>query len=184
MDAVATIYGHHVETSCASFEETPPSATEMHERFLDLGKRDLPYLVAETGDRIIGFAFAGPYKERSAYRFTVEDSIYVAPNLGRQGVGTLLLEALIRECTLRGYRQMMAVIGDSGNRASIALHAKLGFRTVGTAANVGFKFERWVDIVYMQRTLGQPNKALSKSWPAGNSQPHQSPPTLTCHTTT
>ena len=121
-----------------------------------------PYLVAEDDGGILGYAYAGPYRARPAYRFTVEDSVYIAPEAQRHGLGRLLLERLITESEARGYRQMIAVIGDSAPDASIALHAALGFRLIGTFAAVGFKFDRWLDTVLMQRPLGHgaENKSL------------------------
>src|SRR5690606_1155716 len=113
---------------------------------------------AESEDGVIGFAYAGPYKERPAYRFTVEDSVYVAPTALKRGVGRLLLQAVIDRCTALGARQMMAVIGDSGNTASIGLHQRLGFTHIGTARGLGFKFGRWLDVVYLQRALDNPNE--------------------------
>jgi phosphinothricin acetyltransferase len=113
-----------------------------------------PYLVAEEADEVLGYAYAGPYRARPAYRFTVEDSVYIAADAQRRGLGRLLLERLIVEGEARGYRQMIAVIGDSAQHASIALHAALGFRLIGTLQAVGFKFGRWLDTVLMQRPLG------------------------------
>lgn len=160
IDAIAAIYAHHVETSCASFEEVAPGVAEMRRRFEAVRARDLPYLVADIDGVIVGFCYAGVHKERSAYRYSVEDSIYVAPGVEGLGVGTRLLSTLIQGCARKGYRQMIAVIGDSGNAPSIALHRKLGFQPIGTAEGIGFKFGRWVDIVYMQRALGDAGVAV------------------------
>ena len=154
--AVTEIYAHHVEHGTGTFEEQPPSAKTMRERWQALVSNGYPYLVAATHeptDPIVGFAYAGPYKPRSAYRYTVEDSVYVAPGFSGKGVGRQLLKAILRQCSDDGYRQMIAAIGDSANQASIALHHKLGFEPIGTAQAVGWKFGRWLDVVYMQRSL-------------------------------
>jgi L-amino acid N-acyltransferase YncA len=116
--------------------------------------RGLPYLVAEVEGAVLGYAYAGPYHTRSAYRFTLEDSIYVAPHAVGRGIGRTLLAELLDRCTALGYRRMLAIIGDSGNAASIGLHAAAGFRHVGTLPSVGLKFGRWLDVVLMQRPLG------------------------------
>jgi L-amino acid N-acyltransferase YncA len=153
--AITRIYDHAVRHGTASFELDPPDADEMARRLDALSAGGFPYLVAEAGDEILGYAYAGPYRARPAYRFTVEDSVYIAPAAQRQGLGRLLLDRLIVESEARGYRQMIAVIGDSANHASIALHAALDFRMVGTFEAVGWKFGRWLDSVLMQRPLGQ-----------------------------
>ncbi len=150
---ITGIYLHHVLHGTGSFEEIPPSQDDMHERMQTLLDGGYPYLVVEVDGQIAGFAYAGPYKLRSAYRFTVEDSIYVSPEFARQGIGSTLLSNLIHECKKSGFRQMMAVIGDSDNHASLSLHERHGFKQLGVAKNIGFKFERWLDIVYMQRSL-------------------------------
>jgi phosphinothricin acetyltransferase len=137
-----------------SFEEEPPDLAELMRRRADYLSRRLPYLVAEIDGRIVGYAYAGPYHRRPAYRWSVEDSIYVAPTTQRRGIGRALLERLIAEAEMGGFRQMIAVIGDSANLASIELHRAAGFRMVGKFANVGFKFGRWLDSVLMQRPLG------------------------------
>jgi phosphinothricin acetyltransferase len=152
--AVRDIYAHAVAHGTASFELTPPDVAEMaarRQKVLDAGG---PYLVAERDGVVIGYTYAGPYRPRPAYRFTVENSIYVAPNRAGQGIGRRLLDALVEASTALGYRQMIAVIGDSANAASITLHARAGFRMIGTFEAVGFKFGRWIDSVYMQRALG------------------------------
>jgi phosphinothricin acetyltransferase len=152
--AIQAIYAHHVLYGLATFEEIPPDAAEMSARRADILARGLPYLVAEDAGHVLGYAYAGPYRLRSAYRFAVEDSVYLDPAATGQGLGARLLARLIEDCTVAGARQMLAVIGDSGNAASIAVHARAGFRHAGTFAAVGFKFGRWVDTVLMQRPLG------------------------------
>lgn len=154
------IYAHHVRHGTASFEETPPTLAEFAARHADIRARGLPYLVAERDGILLGYAYAAPYRARSAYRHTLENSIYVAPEAGRQGVGHALLGALLARCEAGPWRQMVAVIGDSANAASIALHARCGFRHVGTLEAVGFKFGRWIDSVLMQRPLGEGGRSL------------------------
>jgi L-amino acid N-acyltransferase YncA len=153
LPAIAAVYVQHVLTGLASFEETPPSVEEMTERWRALSSRGLPYIVAIIDERIVGYSYAGPYRGRSAYRFTVEDSVYVAEGSGGRGVGSALLAALIERCRTGPWQQMVAVIGDSENHASIGLHRKFGFRHVGTLQRVGFKFGRFIDSVLMQRAL-------------------------------
>ena len=153
MPAVQVIYAHHVLNGLASFEEEAPDVAELRsrrERVLALG---LPYLVGEIGGEVAGYCYATPYRTRSAYRYTLEDSVYVREGCGGKGLGEALLRELIARCEKGPWRQMIAVIGDSANVASIALHRKLGFREAGTLASVGFKFGRWVDSVLMQRAL-------------------------------
>ncbi len=154
LPAIQAIYAHHVTHGLGTFEETPPGAEEMAARRLAIVERGLPHLVAEADGRILGYAYAGPYRPRPAYRYTVEDSVYVAPEAVRHGVGRALLTALIEFCEAGPWRQMVAVIGDRGNTASIALHAALGFHEAGHLRAVGFKLGRWVDVVIMQRALG------------------------------
>lgn len=151
---IQQIYAHHVLTGLGSFEEVPPTADEIARRRAEVVSQGLPYLVAETGGRIIGYAYAGRFRTRSAYRYSVEDSIYVAPEAQHRGVGRKLLDELIRRCTQFGARQMVAVIGDSDNRASIGVHIAAGFSEVARLPAIGFKFGRWVDCVMMQRALG------------------------------
>lgn len=157
--AIQAIYAHHVVTGLGSFEEEPPTVEELRRRHSDWTARGLPYLAADIGGRVCGFAYAAPFRPRSAYRNTVEDSIYVDPAFQRQGIGATLLSDLIERCTALGYRQMVAVIGDSANRGSIAVHRRAGFREVGTLHAVGRKFGRWVDSVIMQRSLGEGDQA-------------------------
>ena len=152
--AITEIYRHHVLTGLGSFEEEPPELAEMSRRYAEVTARLLPYLVAEADGRVAGYAYAAPYRPRSAYRDTLEDSIYVAPWALRRGAGDLLLARLIVLCTQGAYRQMVAVIGDSGNAASIGLHLKHGFRRIGTIEACGYKQGSWVDSVVMQRALG------------------------------
>jgi L-amino acid N-acyltransferase YncA len=151
---ITRIYGQAVREGTASFEIEPPDETEMARRQQELFAGGFPYLVAECDCAIVGYAFAGPYRARPAYRWTVEDSVYIDPQRQGRGVGRALLERLIVEAQTRGFRQMIAIIGDSANAASIELHRVLGFRMVGTFDNVGFKFDRWLDSVLMQRPLG------------------------------
>jgi phosphinothricin acetyltransferase len=154
LPAITAIYAQHVLTGLASFETDPPALDEMRRRFDALASGGFPYLVATIGARVLGYAYAGPYRTRPAYRYTVEDSIYVAPDAVGRGVGRALLSRLVSECEQRGYRQMLAVIGDSGNAASIGLHRACGFEMKCVLDAVGFKFDRWVDSVIMQRALG------------------------------
>ncbi len=154
MPAVQAIYAHHVRTGLGSFEEVPPSLDEMRKRRAEILANGLPYLTAERDGVIAGYAYAGKFRPRSAYRFSVEDSIYVAPDAQRLGIGGRLLNELIERCTGLGYRQMVAVIGDSANYGSIGVHAAAGFAEVARLPAIGFKFGRWVDCVMMQRPLG------------------------------
>lgn len=151
--AVAAIYGHHVLHGLASFEETPPDVAEIERRWQVALDSDMPYVVAELDDAVIGFAYCSTYRPRPAYRYTVEDSVYVASGMAGRGAGRAMLATLIERCTLAGFKQMVAVIGDSGNDASISLHVRLGFHQVGVLQDIGFKHNRWVDTVLMQRSL-------------------------------
>lgn len=152
--AVCAIYSHHVLTGLASFETEPPTLAEMTRRFDAISSAGYPYLIASHAGRVLGYAYANVYRTRPAYRFTVENSIYVAHDAVGRGVGRALLSRLIDECAALGYRQMLAVIGDSGNAASIGLHRACGFQMTAVLDAVGFKFGRWVDSVLMQRPLG------------------------------
>jgi len=152
--AVTSIYARHVLHGLASFEEVPPSLDEMRSRRASVLQLGLPYLVAELEGRIVGYSYATSYRARPAYRYTVEDSVYVEDGLNGRGIGTALLTALIARCERGPWRQMLAVIGDSGNAGSIALHRRLGFAPAGNLVAVGFKLGRWVDSVFMQRALG------------------------------
>ncbi len=160
MAHVRRIYAHHVENGLASFEEEVPSEDELVRRRSDVLGRDLPYLVAELNGAIAGYAYAAPYRVRPAYRYTVENSVYVDHALARRGIGSALLDALVARCAAGPWRQMIAVIGDSANAASIRLHERAGFRTIGIFTSVGFKFGRWVDSVLMQRELGAGDRTL------------------------
>ncbi len=151
---ITKIYAVAVEHGTASFEIQPPSEAEMATRLKILLDRGFPYLVAEASGGVAGYAYAGPYRERIAYRHSVEDSVYVHPRVARRGIGRLLLTELIAQSQQRGFRQMVAVIGDSAQTPSIELHRALGFRLVGTFTNIGFKHGRWLDTVLMQRELG------------------------------
>jgi len=158
---ITRIYAHHVRCGLASFEDDPPSETEMAHRFADVGMRGLPWLVAAAGDGTVrGYAYAMPYRLRSAYRYTLEDSIYVAPDWLRRGMGGALLARLVERCAAANYRQMVAVIGDSANEPSIRLHGSLGFDRVGLLPSVGFRHGRWIDCVLMQRHLGPGDASL------------------------
>jgi phosphinothricin acetyltransferase len=152
--AITAIYDHAVRHGTASFELEPPDTAEMVRRHRALVDAGFPYLVAEADGTVAGYAYAGAYRPRPAYRFSVEDSVYVAPALHRRGVGRALLAALIAEAEQRGFRQMVAIIGDSAQAPSIELHRAAGFRMIGAVENVGFKFGRWLDTVLMQRALG------------------------------
>jgi L-amino acid N-acyltransferase YncA len=158
--ALAAIYGHHVVHGFGSFEESAPSAETMIERWAAITARGLPYLVAEVDGAVAGLAYAGPYRPRSAYRFSVEDSVYISPAHQGQGLGKALLTATIDACEAMGLRRMLAFIGDSGNAGSIGVHRSCGFRHAGVLEGVGFKAGRWLDVVVMERDLaGDPGAA-------------------------
>src|SRR5579871_6967655 len=153
MAAVREIYAHYVLHSLATFEETPPTLDEMFSRRRASIELGLPYLVAERAGEMVGFAYAAAYRPRPAYRFTIEDSVYVAEGQRGLGIGSALLGELIMACERGAWRQMLAVVGDSANLASIALHRRFGFELIGTLPSVGFKFGRWVDTPILQRAL-------------------------------
>src|SRR3981081_2209222 len=155
LPSVTEIYEHAVRYGTATFELIPPDLAEMTRRFKALMDGGFPYLVAALEGRVIGYAYARPSRPRPSYRFTVENSVYLAPAIHRRGIGTQLLQRLIAECEARGYRQMIAVIGDSANAGSIGVHSRNGFTMIGTHPDVGFKFGRWLDTVMMQRALGE-----------------------------
>ena len=155
LPAIHAIYTHHVMHGLASFEEVPPALEEIRRRFEEVTKQGFPYLVAEEKGEILGYGYCSLYRTRSAYRYTLEDSIYVKQGMQGKGVGKALLKELIARSEALGYRQIIAVIGDSANAGSIKLHASLGFVRAGVLRSTGFKFGRWVDSVYMQLPLGQ-----------------------------
>lgn len=153
LTAIQAVYAHHVLHGTGTFEEVPPAVAEIAARRAAVRAADLPYLVAELDGAVAGFAYATPYRPRPAYRYTVEDSVYVADGLGGRGIGTALLAELVRRCEAGPWQQMLAIVGDSGNTGSIALHRSLGFEEVGTLRLVGFKFGAWLDTVLLQRPL-------------------------------
>ena len=154
--AIQSIYAHHVLHGLGTFEAEPPDAAEMRARFDAITASGFPYLVAEDpAGRVIGYAYANLFRTRAAYRYTVEDSIYLAPDAMGRGLGKPLLQQLVTHCTALGLREMLAVIGDSANTGSIGVHRACGFMHVGTMTGVGRKFDRWVDVVVMQRTLAR-----------------------------
>ena len=163
--AVAAIYSHAVLHGTASWEIEPPGEAEMLRRFEAVQAGGYPYLVATRDGELLGYAYAGAYRPRPAYRHTIEDSVYVADGQAGRGIGRALLAGLIQRCEAGPWRQMVAVIGDSGNTASIALHEALGFSQVGTFRSTGFKFGRWVDTVLMQRALGPGDTVPPAPWP-------------------
>jgi L-amino acid N-acyltransferase YncA len=160
LTAVTDIYEHAVRYGTATFELAPPDLSEMTRRFQTLTNGGFPYLVAALDGRVVGYAYAGSYRPRPAYRFTVENSVYLQPAIHRRGIGLQLLRGLITDCEARGYRQMIAVIGDSANAGSIAVHTRCGFQMIGTHPNVGLKFGRWLDTVMMQLALGDGGTTL------------------------
>ena len=160
LPAITAIYAEAVLFGTATFELVPPDLAEMARRHTEITSDGFPYLVALLDSRIVGYAYASHYRTRPAYRFTVENAIYLAPDSHRRGVGTRLLQRLIDDCERLGFRQMIAVIGDSANAGSIGVHTKTGFQTIGLHPDVGFKFGRWLDIVLMQRALGGGGRTL------------------------
>jgi L-amino acid N-acyltransferase YncA len=152
--AITAIYAHAVRHGTASFELEPPTEAEMTHRMQAVLDGKFPYLAAEIDGKLAGYAYASLYRTRPAYRFTVENSVYVAPDMHRRGIGKALLERLIEECTARGYRQMIAVIGDSDQAASIGVHKACGFEPAGNLKSIGWKFGKWLDTPLMQRPLG------------------------------
>ena len=152
--AITAIYGHHVLNGTGTFETEPPSATDMAARRADVLAKGLPYLVAETDGQVVGFAYCNWFKPRPAYRFSAEDSIYVAAGTHRKGLGRALLAELCLQAERAGVRKMLAVIGDSANAGSIGVHSALGFTHAGVLKSCGWKFERWLDVVLMEKVLG------------------------------
>ncbi len=164
--AITGIYTHHVLHGTGTFETEPPGVADMTARRADVLSKGLPYLVAEQDGKIVGFAYGNWFKPRPAYRFSVEDSIYLAPDLHRKGLGRALLAELLARCEAVGIRKVMAIIGDSANAGSVGVHRALGFTQVGTIASCGWKFGAWRDIVIMEKTIG-----------AGDTQPPLDRPT-------
>jgi phosphinothricin acetyltransferase len=164
MAAVQAIYGHHVRYGLASFEDDAPNVEEITRRWQDVVAKQLPYVVAEAAGEVLGYAYAGPYRTRPAYRYTLENSVYVREGVQQRGVGQAVMRVVLAECEARGYRQMIAVIGDSANEGSIRLHERLGFQRVGLLTAVGYKFGRWVDSVLMQRSLGEGMASPPTHW--------------------
>jgi L-amino acid N-acyltransferase YncA len=158
--AITAIYSHHVANGIASFEIDPPGEDEIRRRRRDIINRGFSYLVAEHQGEVVGYAYASPYRLRPAYRYTAENSVYLHPSWTGRGIGRQLMSVLLADCEARGLRQIVAVIGDSANQASIALHRRLGFVMVGTIRSAGYKFGRWVDTVLMQRSLGDGDRTL------------------------
>lgn len=154
--AIAAIYAPHVSEGTASYESIPPDAGEMAMRIAAIQAQGFPYLVAERAGQVLGYAYGSPFRSRPGYRFTVENSIYVAPEAQGAGVGRALLKVLIDQCTRAGYRRMVAVIGDGSNEGSVGLHRALGFELAGTIPGLGVKHGRWLDWVMMVRPLGDP----------------------------
>ena len=152
--AIAAVYGHHVLHGTGTFEETPPSDSEVATRIAAVRALGLPYLVSEDDGRVTGFAYASAFRPRAAYRYTAEDSVYIHPDHLGRGLGKALVGEVIGACAARGIRQLVAVIGDSANAGSIGLHRSLGFDHAGTGRGFGFKFGRWIDVVWMQKQLG------------------------------
>jgi phosphinothricin acetyltransferase len=163
ISSIAAIYAYHVRHGLASFEIEPPGEEETRERFDAIRDGGYPYLVATEEGRVIGYAYASPYRARPGYRYSLEDSVYVDAASAGRGIGRRLLEALVAACEPTGCRQLVAVIGDSANRASIGLHAACGFTIVGTFRSIGFKHGRWVDSVLMQRAIGAGDSSLPEA---------------------
>ncbi|MEW6480018.1 GNAT family N-acetyltransferase [Hydrogenophaga bisanensis] len=164
LDAITRIYAHHVLHGTGTFETTPPTRDEMAGRRADVLGKGLPWLVIEVDGQVMGYAYGNWFKPRPAYRYSVEDSIYMAPESAGKGLGKLLLTELLAQCERAGVRKVMAVIGDSANAGSIGVHKALGFEQVGVVQSCGWKFGRWLDIVLMQKSIGQ-----------GDSTPPQDP---------
>ncbi|MEH3086803.1 MAG: GNAT family N-acetyltransferase [Xylophilus ampelinus] len=170
LDPIAAIYGHHVLHGTGTFEIDPPTRDQMAGRRAEVLGRGLPWLVAEDAGEVLGFAYCNWFKPRPAYRYSAEDSVYVAPGAGRRGIGRALMARLCREAEAAGVRKLIAVIGDSGNQGSIGLHRDAGFEHAGTLQGVGWKFDRWLDVVLMQRVLG-PGASAPPAGPASGGLP-------------
>jgi len=155
LPAITAIYGHHVQHGTGTFETTPPTEAEMTTRRADVLAKGLPYLVIEEGGRVLGYAYCQWFKPRPAYRFSAEDSIYMHPDAAGKGLGKKLLAELMKQAEAAGVRKLIAVIGDSGNASSVGVHKALGFEPAGTIRNCGWKFERWLDIVIMDKAIGE-----------------------------
>jgi L-amino acid N-acyltransferase YncA len=153
LPSIQSIYAHHVLTGTGTFEDVPPSLEEMEARFAAKIAAGFAWLVARDASGVLGFGYYGPFRERAAYRFTVEDSVYVRDGVRGQGVGKALVSALLERAHAAGFKQMLALIGDSENVASVGVHASLGFQHNGTMRKVGYKFDRWLDVVIMQKSL-------------------------------
>lgn len=162
LEPVTRIYARHVLHGTATFEEVPPTVEDIAKRAQKIRELGLPWLVAMDGAAFLGYAYADRFRERSAYRFTLENSIYIDPAFHRRGAGRALLKELIARCDMLGYRQMIAVIGDSGNQASIGVHRAVGFTDAGIYKDVGLKFGRWLDVVLMQKALGEGSRSIPK----------------------
>ncbi|NKI73235.1 N-acetyltransferase [Dickeya sp. CFBP 2040] len=158
--AIRDIYAQHVLHGIATFETEPPDEAEMCDRWQKIRAAGLPWLVAIENDQVLGYCYLGLYRARYAYRFTLEDSIYLHPDHLGKGVGKRLLSAALLQAEQQGYRQVVSVVADSGNRASLQLHLSLGFEQVGTLRSVGMKHGRWVDTVLLQRALGEGDSSL------------------------
>jgi phosphinothricin acetyltransferase len=163
LPAITAIYGHHVSHGTGTFETVPPTEAEMGARRADVLAKGLPYLVAELQGQVLGFAYCQWFKPRPAYRFSAEDSIYLHPEAAGQRIGHKLLHELAREAQAAGIRKLIAVIGDSANVRSIGVHRALGFRHVGTIESCGWKFGRWLDIVLMEKSLGEGNRTAPEA---------------------
>jgi L-amino acid N-acyltransferase YncA len=153
LEQVAAIFAHYVTTSVVTFEENPPPVASWQQRLADIAGRNLPFLVAEADGAIRGYAYATPWRPKPAYRHTVEDTVYIEPGYTGRGIGGALLGALLPACAQAGARQVIAVIADSGSDASAALHSRFGFSHAGRLTGVGYKHDRWVDTILMQRDL-------------------------------
>jgi L-amino acid N-acyltransferase YncA len=163
LPAITAIYGHHVTHGTGTFETTAPTEAEMMARRADVLAKGLPYLVAENGGQVLGFAYCQWFKPRPAYRFSAEDSIYLHPDAAGQRIGNKLLSELAKQAEAAGIRKLIAVIGDSGNVRSIGVHRAVGFRHVGTIASCGWKFGRWLDIVLMEKSLGEGSRSAPEA---------------------